>query len=921
MNENNLTITNLLQPQSPNDPHSVDSKMNYVNGIPSIEGEDNKTPVKRKRLTQACDACRKKKVKCSGEKPTCQNCQRLSTACTYIPSTKKRGPRVGLVESLEKRLQQMEKLLQPLKHKGLVPDSEGKSGVNEPSAKKPRLSSDQASTLKKEIESQKYENYNSLNTETMEASNVEFSFPIGKSYDSQNSLGYFKLPDISDSPSPTFPQATNNPMDSFLNAKGYQPTNNRDAQLEISNFLPQTSLPPSPPEPPIMQPTPTTPIINQFPKSENHKNLDFQERNNQNGSNDILLFLGDSSAKPGFHTTQELFQESLMTSNSATTSSETSRTSLPSQDIVIHLAQCYFRFQYKQMPIFHEETFMHRLRENKVSQFLMFALCAATARFSDHPEIVCNPPYLSGDIFAEIVKPMVLDSWDQPSVEHVQAFLFMSIHEYGRNQGPRAWMYIGSAVRMAQELGLYKEFEGPSAGSAQNLDSEAAFIEREVRRRTFWCCFIVDRFSAAALGRPTIIDEADIEIRLPLDAGWENPHVIVSDTKNGRLTEVQSKIGSKLRLESKGSFATFVSVAALLGRVARKANRSTFDDSQPWNTNSDYNLLAREADEWYESLDPNIQWPKEKPKEYNEINIAAEYVSINLLYHAAVIILNRPHLVLLHKGIVPSEHMEFFQESSKRCSRSAQLMSEMVEVLLNSGLYFMCPFTVYPIFASGTIHINNMFKGDKDISELAKRYFKVNMQYLTVMEPFWGMGGKFKLILSEMYRQHQELGEITCPFAYCDGEDRFSSTVVNSKIQFPTVADLGSDLGLMEFWNCATFPTMPRPCSKGSEKREKSVIGFPQNLSIPDLSLETQSYYLGDILSPRSFMNDTYGMSDSWLHTLRSSSTIPSITPRTLRINKKDPNDDNDYSMPDDYFSQDMTLYNSNINAIGFSFE
>src|SRR5438874_4399310 len=30
---------------------------------------NNNQPIKRKRLTQACDVCRKKKVKCSGEKP------------------------------------------------------------------------------------------------------------------------------------------------------------------------------------------------------------------------------------------------------------------------------------------------------------------------------------------------------------------------------------------------------------------------------------------------------------------------------------------------------------------------------------------------------------------------------------------------------------------------------------------------------------------------------------------------------------------------------------------------------------------------------------------------------------------------------------------------------------------------------------
>ncbi|KAI8071025.1 hypothetical protein BC940DRAFT_235023 [Gongronella butleri] len=68
-------------------------------------------PSKRKRLTQACDMCRKKKIKCDGGKPSCANCVKLGRECSYIPSNKKRGPRQGYIEMLEKRLDKMEKLL------------------------------------------------------------------------------------------------------------------------------------------------------------------------------------------------------------------------------------------------------------------------------------------------------------------------------------------------------------------------------------------------------------------------------------------------------------------------------------------------------------------------------------------------------------------------------------------------------------------------------------------------------------------------------------------------------------------------------------------------------------------------------------------------------------------------------------------
>ena len=39
-----------------------------------------------------------------------------------------------------------------------------------------------------------------------------------------------------------------------------------------------------------------------------------------------------------------------------------------------------------------------------------------------------------------------------------------------------------------------------------------------------------NRCSATALGRPTVLDEADIEIRLPIpDHDWDTPHPICTD--------------------------------------------------------------------------------------------------------------------------------------------------------------------------------------------------------------------------------------------------------------------------------------------------------------------------------------------------------------------------------------------------------
>ncbi|KAK6387345.1 hypothetical protein LTS17_000612 [Exophiala oligosperma] len=61
-----------------------------------------------KRVRQACQNCRRKKTRCSGEKPTCAFCARLKQECCYnsgpgseasYPTDMTLAARVALLES------------------------------------------------------------------------------------------------------------------------------------------------------------------------------------------------------------------------------------------------------------------------------------------------------------------------------------------------------------------------------------------------------------------------------------------------------------------------------------------------------------------------------------------------------------------------------------------------------------------------------------------------------------------------------------------------------------------------------------------------------------------------------------------------------------------------------------------------------
>src|SRR5204863_1854351 len=56
----------------------------------------------------ACIACRRKKIRCSGEKPACKHCLRSRIPCVYKVTTRKAAPRTDYMAMLEKRLKRME---------------------------------------------------------------------------------------------------------------------------------------------------------------------------------------------------------------------------------------------------------------------------------------------------------------------------------------------------------------------------------------------------------------------------------------------------------------------------------------------------------------------------------------------------------------------------------------------------------------------------------------------------------------------------------------------------------------------------------------------------------------------------------------------------------------------------------------------
>lgn len=87
---------------------SEDKKCDKNEQLPAWTELKTKAGKERKRLPLACTACRRKKIRCSGEKPACKNCTKSKVPCVYKVTTKKAAPRTDYMAMIEKRLKRME---------------------------------------------------------------------------------------------------------------------------------------------------------------------------------------------------------------------------------------------------------------------------------------------------------------------------------------------------------------------------------------------------------------------------------------------------------------------------------------------------------------------------------------------------------------------------------------------------------------------------------------------------------------------------------------------------------------------------------------------------------------------------------------------------------------------------------------------
>ncbi|EIW84945.1 hypothetical protein CONPUDRAFT_162259 [Coniophora puteana RWD-64-598 SS2] len=168
------------------------------------------------------------------------------------------------------------------------------------------------------------------------------------------------------------------------------------------------------------------------------------------------------------------------------------------KDVVEKLVNVYFQEIAPMLPVITKEEF---LGSSSPSPVLLYSICLVAATRREVPQTVFDSIRF---IVNNIIKAD--DVLSTASIANVQALLILSMagdshSQFVPNALSALWVRLGTAIRMAQDLGLHR-----AESVKQNID---------VRRRLWGVCVICDRWLSLTYGHPYMIDVQDCDARLP----------------------------------------------------------------------------------------------------------------------------------------------------------------------------------------------------------------------------------------------------------------------------------------------------------------------------------------------------------------------------------------------------------------------
>jgi hypothetical protein len=229
-------------------------------------------------------------------------------------------------------------------------------------------------------------------------------------------------------------------------------------------------------------------------------------------------------------------------------------------------------------------------------------------------------------------------------VNTIQAYLILAIRELMIWSNIKAYMYAGTALRMAQALYL-------------NVEAHQHYSPRqkEIRRRTFWACFVVDRLISYSCNKSFMLSSKSAQVQLPCP---ENVFAF-DEVYTGLLVKDLPLHANQV--SQLGIMPFFIAVVQLWGDVALLhvsggRRRSKYGPHIP---ESKFYQYGKAIEDFSSSFPPSLSWSAQNYKLHQVTGQAQAYVNLNFLLHHSKCVMHQEYLPQLDSQYSLRSEMDY----------------------------------------------------------------------------------------------------------------------------------------------------------------------------------------------------------------------------------------------------------------------
>ncbi|ORX56213.1 hypothetical protein DM01DRAFT_1406549 [Hesseltinella vesiculosa] len=340
--------------------------------------------------------------------------------------------------------------------------------------------------------------------------------------------------------------------------------------------------------------------------------------------------------------------------------------------------QCFLAYQ-----LVDNATFLkHYSSDNDLDPLLANSI---NAWMSKHGVVYHNAglpghgPTKMGESYFKNARQLLKKCFDISSPVTIHALLNLYMYQLSSERSSLAYLYIGLAIRMAQDLKYHKKEHMPNDP-----------VERETNKRLWWSAYWLDLCAALESNRPTMVDDKDCDLEYPTKLDSEDDETgfrIDFCVHSIKLMKIRKDITKHLPSEQSGQ--------SLLSAISRLENALT-------------------------------NWLNELPK-YLRFDYDDVFEKSGSFMDEAKLILNIQYQttwIMLHKFFLPKKDQTATPVallSLNICTKSANFITKILDLYEQHLPWCQFFYALDGVIASVAIHQVNALSNEKELAFLAQR--------------------------------------------------------------------------------------------------------------------------------------------------------------------------------------------------------